>query len=323
MLSRFYGPYARKLWGLSPEAVDVEQARVRVAAAGPLAIARRVLQGADPAARTFRYPRRGFGQISEALADDARAAGATVELDTAATSVVPAGDHVVVTSEDGRRWRARSVWSTIPLPVLARLVDGAPAEVGAAASRMRTRAMVLVYVVLHQPRLTRFDAHYLPEAWTPVTRLSEPKNYRDGHPTATDEGDPTDRTVLCAEVPCSVGDDIWRASPTALLDLVRTVLAVAGFPAARVADVEVARLPSAYPVYDRGFAASVRTVADWLDTVPGVLTFGRQGLFVHDNTHHALAMAHAAVDALGEDGRIDPAAWSRARAAFADHVVED
>ena len=33
--------------------------------------------------------------------------------------------------------------------------------------------------------------------------------------------------------------------------------------------------------------------------------FGRQGLFAHDNTHHALAMAYAAVDCLREDGTFD------------------
>ena len=51
--------------------------------------------------------------------------------------------------------------------------------------------------------------------------------------------------------------------------------------------------------------------------------FGRQGLFAHDNTHHALAMAWAAADAARPDGQVDAAAWSRARAAFAAHVVED
>ena len=182
--------------------------------------------------------------------------------------------------------------------------------------------MVLVYVVLDQSRLTPFDAHYLPEAWTPLTRLSEPKNYRDGSPGDHDDGDPIDATVLCAEIPCERGDALWTASDSDLLGHVRAVLDE-GFPAALVADVHVVRLPSAYPVYERGYAQDVGVVADWLDTVPGLLTFGRQGLFVHDNTHHALHMAWTAVDALGDDGRVDRTAWQRARAGFAAHVVED
>jgi hypothetical protein len=54
-----------------------------------------------------------------------------------------------------------------------------------------------------------------------------------------------------------------------------------------------------------------------------VTTFGRLGLFAHDNTHHAVAMAYDAVDALRGDGALDRAAWARARERFAAHVVED
>ena len=44
---------------------------------------------------------------------------------------------------------------------------------------------------------------------------------------------------------------------------------------------------------------------------------------MHDNTHHALAMAWAAADALAPDGAFDHAAWSAARESFTSHVVED
>ena len=55
----------------------------------------------------------------------------------------------------------------------------------------------------------------------------------------------------------------------------------------------------------------------------GLLTFGRQGLFAHDNTHHALATAHAAVDCFQRDGRFDADKWQAYRRVFATHVVED
>ena len=50
---------------------------------------------------------------------------------------------------------------------------------------------------------------------------------------------------------------------------------------------------------------------------------GRQGLFVHDNTHHALYMARAAVACLRDDGSFDERAWQREREIFETHVVED
>jgi protoporphyrinogen oxidase len=312
MTERFYAPYAAKLWGLPADQLAGAQARARVGASSPGRLLRRVLQGTDPARRTFRYPRRGFGQLWEALAEAATAAGAELRLGTTVTGVAPGR-----VDTDCGPVSAGTVLSTVPLPLLARLWHGAPPEVTAAAGRLETRAMVLVYLELATPRYTRYDAHYLPEAWTPVTRVSEPKNYRDN------PEDPPDRTVLCAELPCTRGDAWWDADDAALGELVATTLQRAGLPAAEVRSVTTRRLPHAYPVYRVGYERHLGVLDEWAGSRERLLTFGRQGLFVHDNSHHALAMAWAAVDALDDDGRVDPAAWRAARARFATHVVED
>ena len=55
----------------------------------------------------------------------------------------------------------------------------------------------------------------------------------------------------------------------------------------------------------------------------GIVSFGRQGLHAHDNTHHALAMAWEAAACLDADGRFDTSRWSAALRRFAEHVVED
>jgi hypothetical protein len=75
-------------------------------------------------------------------------------------------------------------------------------------------------------------------------------------------------------------------------------------------------------VYTRGYGAALTTLDAWSREIPGVTTFGRLGLFAHDNTHHALAMAYDAVAALTPAG-FDHHAWALARERFAAHVVED
>ena len=62
---------------------------------------------------------------------------------------------------------------------------------------------------------------------------------------------------------------------------------------------------------------------DWISGLDGLLSFGRQGLFAHDNTHHALAMAIGAVDCLKSDGDFDETLWAEKRHEFESHVVED
>ncbi|HEU4913186.1 MAG TPA: FAD-dependent oxidoreductase [Actinomycetes bacterium] len=317
-----YAPYAEKLWGLPGERISADQAAKRVTADTPWKVAARVLR-LDRSARAgqgrvFHYPRRGFGQIVDALADAATAAGATIRLEEEVTEVGQREDGVTVRTASGRAVEAAQAFSTVPLPVLARLADpGPPDGVLAAAARLRFRAMVLVYVVHEGGRWSPYDAHYVPGPETPVTRLSEPANYR------VSDDDPADRSVLCAEVPCAVGDALWSASEDELADLVDEALRVTGLPRVRRGAVVVRRLPHVYPVYEPGYEEHLAGLDLWVGSLPRVTTFGRLGLFAHDNTHHALAMAYDAVAALRADGSRDETAWSAARARFADHVVED
>ncbi|MCB9373773.1 MAG: hypothetical protein H6518_13520 [Microthrixaceae bacterium] len=171
---------------------------------------------------------------------------------------------------------------------------------------------MLVYLVVDRPQWTEYDAT---AADGPVARLSEPKNYRDGP-------DPSDRTVLCAEVPADVGDAAWSLADDDLGSLVRARQLDLPDSPAPVA-VETRRLPRVYPRYRVGFAADLAGLEAWAAGQPRLLTFGRQGLFVPDNTHHALAMGDAAAAALGPDGAFDEGSWVAARDGFRSHVVED
>lgn len=295
MLGRFYGPYARKLWGEAPEGLAGEQARRRIAALTPAALVRKALRPSAPPC--FWYPAAGFGRIVERLAEAAAAAGAEIRLGSEVGSL---GDVA----------GADVVWSTIPVTALAR-IGGGP------STTLRFRSLVLVYLVLDRAPWTSWDAHYLPGPETPVSRLSEPRNYR------ASSADPIDRTVLCAEIPCAAGDDLWAAGEATLGRLVAEAAAGARLPPVDPIDVVVRRVPVAYPVYDVGFEDGLAEVRRWLSTLDRVVSFGRNGLFAHDNTHHALAEAFAAADCLGPDGAWDAAAWSAVSARFAAHVVED
>jgi protoporphyrinogen oxidase len=321
----FYFPYAKKIWGLAPEALDPEQAKRRVSSGSIGKMVRRVLGAIPglkkPGAGRFFYPKHGYGQISDALHRAAESAGAQVHLGTTVTAVSLADgkvSHVDATvGGEARQIPATHVLSTIPVTVLSRLIrtsgDQPPA---AAAGALQQRSMVLIYLTLDADQFTEFDAHYFPETAIRISRLSEPKNYsltaRAG------------RTVLCAELPCAQTDDVWSMSDEALGALVVRDLETAGLaPVPRVLAVETRRLPHAYPLYTRGYRESFDALDRWIGQVEGLTTFGRQGLFAHDNTHHTMAMAYALVASLRPDGSLDRDAWARARRSFEEHVVED
>ncbi len=323
----FYFPYGRKMWGLEPEEISPVQAYKRVSVGSIGKLLRRLVPlgnqkgGANPKG-IFYYPRHGYGQISDRLRQAAATAGARISLESTARRIAVRQDGGFEVEIEGRSRRqsisTRHVWSTIPAPVLVRLLDPPPLpEVLASAEWLELRAMVLVYLVLAQQRFSEFDAHYFPETDIPFTRISEPKNY-----AAVDE--PRDRTVLCVELPCSRHDPLWEMAPEGLQELVVEGLSRAGLPVTSpILEVVVRRLPHAYPIYRRGYEEHYERVLAWLEQIDGLLTFGRQGLFVHDNTHHTLAMAHAAVDCMDEAGAFDRRKWEQYCEVFATHHVED
>lgn len=316
----FYTPYLTKLWGTPPGELSAELADRRVSARSGMAVVRKALRARNPEGRTFFYPTRGYGQISEAIADAATKAGAVIHLNEAVTALDLSDESAPTTHlGGGRTITAGTVMSSVPLPLLARLAS-APGDVTEAAGRLRHRAMVLAYLVLDTDRLSTFDAHYFPGSDTPVSRLSEPKNFRDAPGPG---GDPKGVTVVCAELACWEGDETWTATPEELAATVMETLTPLGFDFPKLRSAEARRIPKCYPVYSGTYHSDLARVEAWASQHPRLVTFGRQGLFAPDNTHHALHMGWEAADALRPDGSLDAPRWHAARESFRSHVVED
>lgn len=297
-LDRFHGPMATKLWGRPPDELSAELARRRISVRDRSSVVRRLARTSRSSGRTFLYPRLGYGQVVERLAAAAVEAG--VDIVTGASWTLPA--------EDGPR-PGHVVW-TAPITELARLLGGPEQSI-------EHRGVVLVYLVLPTPSWSPFDAHYVPDPDVAFARLSEPKNYRDGP-------DPAATTVLCAELPATVGDAVWTSDDVALRDVVLEGMARCGLGAPTVVDVRTVRLPTVYPVLRAADQDARRRVLDWADGLSGITVLGRQGLGVADNLHHVLDMALAYVEALppGENAP-DPARWRAERRRFESFVVDD
>jgi protoporphyrinogen oxidase len=307
MWRHFHEPYAWKLWDTDPRRLAGELARRRVSARSPGTVARRLVRGVR-SAPTFLYPRNGFGAIAEGLAEQV-----PVETGRRVNRIIEHPDRVIVGLSDGRVVTADHVHATLPAWRVASWLG----HLEEPADAPPVRAVVLVYLVLPRRPYTPFDAHYLPERHVLPTRVSEPTNYRDN------PDDPVDRTVLCAEVPCWEGDDIWTAPAEALGARVADDLVRSGLPDPRHVDVHVERLPSVYPVMTPASLAMLSRTERALTLSSRVTVLGRQGLHTPDNTHHVLQMGIEAARCVRPDGTLDQGAWGRAREGFRDFVVDD
>lgn len=322
----FYFPYVKKLWGLEPDELAVKLAERRISGSSVGKILMKMMRQLpglrSETAGRFYYPRKGFGQIVTDTAARAEANGVNFDFGSNISRIERDGNKVVaywLKDDSGeRRIPVDRLWSTIPISTLVRLMDPAPPEdVLAAANAIQFRGMILIYLVLETDQFTEYDAHYFPELSIPISRMSEPKNYNASV-------EPRGKTVLCAELPADPGDAYWSKSDDELGALYREWLEGVGLPVkARTIKTETRRLAHAYPVYDLEYEAKFNAMDKWLAGIDGLLTFGRQGLFAHDNTHHAYAMAYGAANCLRADGSFDEARWAAYREEFEHHVVED
>ncbi|MDG2119760.1 MAG: FAD-dependent oxidoreductase [Actinomycetota bacterium] len=312
----FYGPFAEKLYGVKPHQLSVEIAQRRIAATSGFDVIRKIAKATRTSGRVFLYPRYGYGSISERLADAANEAGTQLCFNSPITKLQAEKDSVAITSA-GRIFEFEQVWSTIPSPNLLAITKPSPPSATIEAARsLRNRAMVLVYLVIPKPQYTPFDAHYIPTTETIISRLSEPKNYRDGP-------DPSNQTVLCAEVPCWNGDTIWNSSPGELGELVSEDLRRMGLPDPQHVHVELKFLPSVYPVFEHLTSEARTTTQLAAQAINRVVSFGRHGLGVPDNLHHVMRMSEHLVNSLSSDGALDTSKWDEALGSFTKHVVED
>lgn len=314
-----YGPLAEKMWGVPGDRISLAQFRHPSGRLGNLRLAARAIRrvsrgrqaGQSAGIGTYYYPRRGFGQLVEAMERAAVDAGVDVRCEAEVDRIHVSEDEVEVTTQDGDVVAGGLVFSTLPLPMLARITRPAPSLTSVEHSaRLRYRAMLLVYVVHDGGRWTQYDSHDIPDARTPVSRISEPTNYRDN------PDDPTDRSVLCAEIPCSMTDEVWGLSDESLGDLVDETLGLTGLPGVNRIHVESRRLGQVYPIYRAGYEDDLIEVDKWARMIRRVVTLGRQGLFVLDNIHQALLMANDAVDAIRDDGTFDRYTWAVSRERF-------
>ncbi|MDT8303836.1 MAG: FAD-dependent oxidoreductase, partial [Sedimentisphaerales bacterium] len=322
----FYFPYTRKIWGLLPEELSPIQAYRRVSSNTLNKMFLKIVS-AVPGFKTsgsgrFFYPTKGFGQIGESFYREAVKTGVEFHLGSSVKSLTHNGitiDSVCCqNNEKTVTYQADYVWSTIPVTGLVQsLKPHAPASVLDASRAIQYRQMILIYLVLEQQQFTEYDAHYFPETDIPITRLSEPKHYNNAK-------EPQNRTLLCAELPCSAADPEWSMTDEELTKLMLHCLESAGIPVqVPVLTAVTRRLSHAYPIYLRGYDVYFNEIDNWLSGLKNLLTFGRQGLFVHDNTHHALYMGYAAAKCFNGSDGFDRTQWQEYRKIFNTHVVED
>jgi len=313
-----FGIYSARVWGLPTSQISSKQAQ-RVAKLNLKNIILRTLGiRADPATyfTKYMYPRQGISVLYESMAAEICQAGGHIFLESPVTRLERSGgDRVdrVVYVRNGREQIVECdvVLSTLPLPALVDMIEPAlPPSVAAHAARLRYRSLKLIYIALKRPQLTDYHWVYLLDEEYRVNRMSEQKN-------VSPEMVPGDRTILCIELSCWRGDEVWRASDEDVYRIALNDLLKMGYGVSEeeVEEYHVAGIATAYPVYELNFEDHLIPVLEGVHALPNLLTLGRHGLFLNNSMDDNVLLGMKVADRIAADG-VNSQAWLSEMLAF-------
>jgi protoporphyrinogen oxidase len=303
----FFGMYTEKAWGMPCTQISADWAAQRITLLNLWDTVKKTLFKPKNMPRTyvskFLYPKTGgICAISRRYAEIIREKGGEVVLNADIRCIEVEGKRArkIVFTEKGKdfTWEVDHLVSTIPCTTLLTYLEPpAPDAVREANRNLKHIGIVFVLLEVARERVTRDHWIYLPEHHLTVHRLSEFRNF-------SEETCPPGKTMVCAEITCSVGDKKWTRDDeglrgTAVSDLNKLGLVRPD----EVGRVRIHRSTHAYPVYDLAYKGNLETLLDYLDSFENMKTAGRQGLFKYNNMDHSIEMGLEVAESIltGED----------------------
>jgi len=301
----FFEDYTEKLWGVPVKDIAPDWGAQRVKGLSLTKAVAEVLRkafrpGYSPNETSlieqFHYPKRGPGQLWEALADEIRSLGGEIRFDARVTGVTIENGHAVsVLINDQAQIPADCVISTMPVKdLIAAMGDAPPAPVKDIAIALPYRDFITVGLLLDKLKLGA-----IPDTWIYIqerdVRLGRLQVFNNWSPYMV--ADPA-KTWIGLEYFCGEGDAMWSMPPEDFIQFAIDELAkIDIINPADVLDSTHIRVKKAYPAYF-GAYKDFDTVRAYLDGIANLYCVGRNGQHRYNNMDHSMLTAMAAVEAI-------------------------
>ena len=312
LYSMFFEDYTEKLWGVHPSKISPEWGAQRVKG---LSLWKALLNVFLPKGgkketsliEEFMYPKKGPGQLWEALADDLRAKGVEIRMETKVVGLETEGGRVkAVRTANGDTLPCDAAFSSMPIKDLISALPGVPEEVRRVAEGLPYRDFMTVGLKVERLAIknrTKFLTlnGLVPDTWIYVqerdVRMGRIQIFNNWSPYMVD--DPTRHIWIGLEYFCAEGDAMWEMSDAAFTELAIGELRKIGVLAADtpVLDSLRLRVKKAYPAYF-GTYADFAKVRAHLDGLTNLYCIGRNGQHRYNNMDHSMLCGIEAARAL-------------------------
>ncbi len=322
----FFRDYTQKVWGVPCDKISPEWGAQRIKGVSIGAVLAHALRSAlhirakeqeTSLIDAFHYPPHGPGELWEKAAEEVLRLGGKLHLNTKVQKIRRAdnGWALELRGADGLSYEAEGDYliSTMPVKELVASLEGVnvPESVREVAAGLVYRDFITVGLLV--PRFAeaalRASGGVLRDNWIYIQESDVKLGRVQVFPNWSAEmvADPS-LVWLGLEYFCNEGDELDRLSDAELRKLGAVEMAKIGFiDEGSVLDSCVIRQPKAYPAYF-GTYERIGELQDYLDTLPGLVCAGRNGMHRYNNMDHSMLAAREAVRLILSGNAADPAA---------------
>jgi protoporphyrinogen oxidase len=295
LYSTFFKTYSEKVWGIPCSEMNKDWAVQRMRGLSLFEVIKDTFfrkRAKDQVAsliNSFIYPRKGPGQIWEAVRDKVVALNGQIKLNKNVIRLNHQdGIMTSVYTQDGGVYTGDYFYISMALKDFAEgLNPQPPKEILTAARSLRYRDFIIVALIINKDKLFPDNWIYIHDPDVYVSRIQNYKNW------SIDMQADRSQTCLGMEYFCNRGDWIWNSDDEALIKIaVREIHKIALADSEDCVDACVVRIPNAYPVYDREYKANLQKLKDYFNSYfKNVFPAGRSGLHNYNSMDHSMMTA--------------------------------
>ena len=315
----FFEDYTEKLWGVNPSEIPADWGAQRVKGLSLMKAVWSALakpfKKKDGKVETslieeFSYPKKGPGQLYEEMADEIRALGGEIIMNSRVMKIDTDGHDiksVTAMEKDGEKTYTGDVFfSTMPIKDLVSGMGSiVPEDVRDIALNLPYRDFMTVGLLVNKLKIknkTKFKTvgDIVPDCWIYIqereVKLGRLQIFNNWSPYMVEDFENT--VWIGLEYFCNEGDEYWNMSDGDFIAFATDELAKIGvIDKADVLDSVRIRVKKAYPAYF-GSYNHFGQVREYLDGIENLWCLGRNGQHRYNNMDHSIMTAIEAVRAV-------------------------
>ncbi len=295
LFETFFKTYTEKVWGIACNRIGADWASQRIKGLDLIQVAKSAFRiGGGSQAKTlveqFDYPRKGAGQMYQALAERVLDAGGDIWLKTRVEKFSVADERikaVIVRDPDGQQVsiKADHYFNSLPLTFFYQAMDGyVDKTVGKSVEALYYRDHITVDMLVDRQKLFPDQWIYIHSQDVKMARIANYTNFS----THMCGGKP--KTPISVEYFVFKDEELFQWPDSDIIELATEEIERLGLlnPQA-IEQCWVVKETECYPTYYLGFQPYYQAVCRDIERYANLTQMGRAGMFKYNNQDHSMA----------------------------------